>query len=209
MRLVSAIYGMFYPFDEMGLFDECVDTMDPSDLKEGDVLVVWGGEDISPALYNKSRSSRGHGDITPSRRDRIEWALMQRAKEINVPIIGICRGAQMMCAMEGGFLYQHVDNHGGNHTVFTKDGITLVANSLHHQMMVPRGEHELIAWTTTRGRTYYDEETVFTQHELLRDPEFIYYPKIKGFAIQWHPEMMDFPCATSNYVKEFIMEKLK
>ncbi len=208
MRLVSALYDSFYPFDEMGIFDSCIGMVDPSELKPGDVLVVWGGEDISPSLYKQGLSLRGHGDPTPSRRDRLEWNLMARAKAINVPIIGICRGAQMLCALEGGFLYQHVDKHGGDHKIITRDKQELVSNSLHHQMMVPRGNFELIAWTEPRSKVYYEVNTVKEKHELGVDPEFVYYPDIKGFAIQWHPEMEGFPNEATDYVFKFIKEKL-
>lgn len=207
MRLVSAIYDDFYPFDEMPGVESCISTMDPAALQDGDVLVVWGGADISPALYNHKVSQETWAEDYPSHRDRIEWALMNRAKELNIPIIGVCRGAQMLCALAGGYLIQHVNNHGGNHKIETNDGKELVVNSLHHQMMYPfEVDHELIAWASPkRSDVYVKEDTKVTVDV---EPEFVYFPKVKGFAMQWHPEMMTFPHKSTEYVFDKIRERL-
>ena len=76
IRLVSAIYNEFYPFEAMDGVSDVFATRDPADLKAGDVLIVWGGEDISPALYNHKVSIQTGAEDYPSRRDTIEWNLM-------------------------------------------------------------------------------------------------------------------------------------
>lgn len=213
MRLVSTLYPDFHPFDHLDLVDECVCLSSPEDLQVGDLLIVHGGADISPALYNKGLSSRGYGDKTPSRRDAIEWAMMQRAKELNIPIIGICRGAQMLCALEGGHLIQHVHGHSGSHEVMLADAFngrtTTITNSIHHQQLVPVGNYKLVAWTPTRSKEYWDvddkgKDVVSPQNPLGVDPEFVYYPDVKGFAIQWHPEMMRADSPANEFVLSFI-----
>jgi hypothetical protein len=87
VRLVAAKYGtgMFEPFDTMGLFDDYYSANSWEDLKPGDCLVVWGGADISPSLYNHKVSERTGADEEPSFRDKYEWALMNRAKELGIP----------------------------------------------------------------------------------------------------------------------------
>ncbi len=209
MRLVSALYSDFNPFDHLDCFDSFACVGLPEELQQGDVLIVHGGADISPSLYKKGRSSRGNGSNEPSRRDAQEWALMVQAKAMNIPIIGICRGAQMLCALEGGHLIQDVDNHSGMHLVKTNDNQSFWTNSIHHQQLVPAGEFELIAWTPTRGKKYWDiddqgQDTVLPANPLQVDPEFVYYPAIKGFAIQWHPEMMQSNTPANIYVNNFI-----
>jgi putative glutamine amidotransferase len=189
MRLVSAIYGDAYPFDEVGIFTDFYDTRDPDDLKEGDSLVVWGGEDISPHLYGRERGKYMFADRI-SKRDAIEWALMTRAVALGVPIIGICRGAQMLCAKSGGALFQHVNGHAGpHHRVETDDGEVFYVNSLHHQMMNPEGtEHTLVAWSQdVLSDVHYD---INNDVKVEVEPEFVYFPKTKGIAVQWHPEMI-------------------
>ena len=207
MRLVSAIYSDGYPFDRMSFIDDFINTSNPDDLEAGDILVVWGGADIHPALYNKGRSRYSGADTRPSRRDLIEWTLMQQAKKLGIPIIGVCRGAQMLCALEGGILAQHVENHSGYHDVVTNDNQIIKVNSIHHQMMVPTNTvHELVAWTPTPLSTVYHNDVGTIEME--KEPEFIYFNDVKGFAVQWHPEML-MPTDDANvYLEKYIQAKL-
>lgn len=207
MRLVSAIYNDFHPFDQLPFVNEFLITSDPADLKEGDLLVVWGGSDISPSLYGKEVSHHTGANDYPSRRDSIEWALMQRAKELAAPIIGVCRGAQMLCALAGGYLIQDIDNHFGSHQVVTPDGTLFETNSIHHQMMYPWGiEHELLASVPEQlSRTHIDVEK---NVEVPLEPEYVYFPTVQGFAIQWHPEAMSAKSNATQYIFKTIEERL-
>lgn len=206
-RLVSGYYEDYYPFMGLSFISGCHTTSDPNELNENDVLVIWGGADISPSLYNKAVSKKTWADDRPSRRDQIEWALMQRAKELGIPIIGVCRGAQMLCALAGGFLIQHVDNHGGTHPVITVDGEEIITNSIHHQMMYPFDvKHEMLASIPNqRSRIHLD---VDTDIPVPVEPEYVYFPEVKGFAIQWHPEMMNDNSPATQYVLRTIEERV-
>lgn len=209
LRLVSACYEDWYPFDGMGLFDKFFATNDADDLRDGDVLVVWGGGDIPPEYYGKGRSSKSWASPTPSRRDQIEWALIQKAKEIGIPMIGVCRGAQMMCAAAGGYLVQHVSGHGGNHVVRTHDGKEFITNSIHHQMMFPAdAAHEDIAvMPEARSKEYWDVDNVMQNVDVER--EYIFFNDIKAHAIQWHPEGMDLNSEANKYVKSQLERTLR
>lgn len=219
MRLVSACFYDTHPFDQLEFIENAVVTEDPNILAPGDILVVWGGGDIHPSLYGHGISVKsGARRDRPGDRDIIEWNLMQRAKELGIPIIGVCRGAQMLCALEGGHLFQHVENHAGQrHLIKTIDGEELFVNSLHHQMMQPKGDYELIAWTkplSNKYHVYFVDDTGGAEHVLPqghvdKEPEFVYYPKIKGFAIQWHPEMEHGNTAGTRYLLKFIKSKLE
>ena len=206
MRLVSAYYEDYYPFNHLPIIDGGTWTNDPADLKAGDMLVVWGGQDISPALYNKRVSKFTHADGIPSLRDTTEWNLMKKAKELSIPIIGVCRGAQMLCALAGGFLLQHVNNHGGYHLVTTVDGEEFQTNSIHHQMMYPWDvKHEMLcSIKPARSNKHYDVDFNIPIEE---EPEYVYFPEVKGHAIQWHPEGMDRDCEATKYIFKQIMER--
>lgn len=199
MRLVSGIYRGGYPFDSLPCVDDEIHTSNPDDLKQGDILVIWGGEDISPTLYGKPVSRFTGADEKPSRRDDTEWALMRKASALEIPIIGVCRGAQMLCAFAGGTLYQDVNRHGGYHIVETPDGYTFRTNSIHHQMMNPFNvKHEMLASIKTPLATHhYDVENLV---EVKEEPEFVYFPEVKGYAVQWHPEAMDVDCEATKYI---------
>mgnify|MGYP001579314192 CR=1 FL=1 len=211
-RLVSAFYHDFYPFhtflDWSGM--EAVEA--PEDLKESDVLIVWGGADIHPSFYNQKPGRRMHVGPFPSRRDTIEWELMRKAKEMGVPIIGVCRGAQMLCALEGGTLVQDVQNHGGNHLITTNGKQNYIVNSIHHQMMNPKNtEHQLIGWSSHKlSREYHsvDEDGKDIVIEMDVEPELIYFPNCKGLAVQWHPEAMNRESQATKHLQTIFTEQM-
>lgn len=207
MRLVSAIWKEYHPFDHLRHVDSLGQARSSEDLKEGDILVVWGGEDIHPSLYDRPKSRYSGAGNRVSNRDIIEWSLMARARALKVPIIGVCRGAQMLCAFAGGILIQHVNGHGGYHNVLTHDGQLMVVNSLHHQMMYPSNtNHNLIAWSEyIRSNVHYDVDDSIP---VEKEPEFVYFPDVRGFAIQWHPEMMEADTPSTVYMNSFIEKTL-
>jgi anthranilate/para-aminobenzoate synthase component II len=171
----------------------------PKAIQEGapiDALVIWGGEDISPSIYNSAVSKRTYAPAVPSRRDRVEMDACMAAIDRGIPLIGVCRGAQLVCALAGGRLIQHVNGHGGGHMMETKDGETIRTTSVHHQMMYPFDvEHELLAWAAPSRSDVYiigNDETD-PEMEGKPEPEVVWFPKIKALAIQGHPEFVSNP----------------
>lgn len=202
-KLYSACYGdSGHPFN---VFTRDVQTVvDPADLIEQDsALIIWGGSDISPSLYNHLESKTTYPHPT---RDATEWALAKRAASLGIPIFGVCRGAQMLCALAGGYLIQDVSNHSGSHTVDTYNGRSFVVNSIHHQMMfVPEEvEHEVLAWTSIKRSKRYKYMNDLDHPPPEKELEFVYFPKIKGYAVQWHPEGM----AASSEATQFILGEI-
>lgn len=208
MRLVSSIYQDYYPFENLKGVEQCIASNDADDLKEGDVLVVWGGGDISPSLYNKPVSRYTGAGKELSRRDTIEWTMMQKALGLSLPIIGVCRGAQMLCALAGGHLIQHVDNHGGSHVVIGYNGEEFKTNSIHHQMMYPYDvPHEMLA-SIKEPLSKIHIEVDGVDVDMKEEPEFIYFPTVKGFAVQWHPEAMALDSKATQFVFAEIEKRL-
>ena len=210
-RLASALYREYGPFLELNGVSEAITLSNPDALCSTDILLLHGGEDISPSLYNHPKhlytSAPAHH---PSKRDAVEWALLQRAIELNIPIIGICRGAQMLCAAAGGYLIQHVENHGGFHDVVCADGSVVETNSCHHQMQYPFDvDHELLMWIEhKRSSVHYVGSGRSITNALQCEPETVYYPKIRGFAPQWHPEWLDVDCVANQKLLQMINERL-
>lgn len=205
-RVYSAYYKSDgYPFHNLADKVETVWAADQLEEKDS-LLVVWGGADISPSLYNHKESSQTYPG---GKRDWIEWALMQGAIKRGIPIMGVCRGAQMACAAAGGFLIQDVDNHVGGHSVKTINGTQILVNSLHHQMMFapPEVEAKLLAWCETpRSPSYIiEDDRLFQPPPGFLEPEAYYFPKIKALAVQWHPEMM----AENAAATVFILNQMK
>lgn len=207
MKIVySALYGgLCYPFG--GLADEVKTVKDPEQMTEKDsVLIVWGGADINPKYYGHKQS---HTTYCYESRDSFEWACIQRAIKLGIPMIGVCRGAQMMCAAAGGFLIQDVSGHaGGRHNCDTYDGSVISINSIHHQMMagLENVEHEMLAWSSPARSNHYTwkDDVKYSPVEGFKEAEMVYFTKIKALAVQWHPEGMDDTSPATKFVlKEF------
>ena len=175
-----------------------------SDLHLVDAIVIWGGSDISPSLYYEKPIDRS-GPEEPSKRDEYELAIVKHAMRNNIPLIGVCRGAQLICALAGGKLIQDVKGHEcGNHEVTTSDGTTFSATSAHHQMMWPYDiSHELLSWSTKRkGDIYLPSNTNHAKAMKGKpEPECVFFPQIKALCIQSHPE---WESAGSFYNKWFL-----
>ena len=75
-------------------------------LERCDALLLTGGDDVDPASYGEEKLPCC-GELTPQR-DRLELLLIRRAVETGKPILGVCRGMQILNAALGGTLYQDI-----------------------------------------------------------------------------------------------------
>lgn len=184
--------GELEPFDQVYARSLLVNTTSIAKGAKIDALVIWGGEDISPSLYGDSLSSANWADDKPSERDWLEKSSMEECISRGIPIIGVCRGAQLACAVAGGRLIQHVNNHGRSHDIKTFDDKVIQTSSVHHQMMYPYDvDHKLIAWAEkprSRGCYIIGNDTSDPLMEDKPEAEIVWFPKIKALAIQGHPE---------------------
>jgi GMP synthase-like glutamine amidotransferase len=202
--------GRHEPFNQVYDKSLQVTAQDIDNGAEIDALVIWGGEDISPTIYGHKVSSMTSAGAELSRRDRVESSAMLSAIEQDIPIIGVCRGAQLACAVAGGSLIQHVSGHGSSHFIDTFDDRHIITSSVHHQMMFPFDvDHQLLAWSSDKRSKCYvngedeDEERM----QAYQEPEIVWFPKIKALAIQGHPEFHRDP-KTDPFVL-YCMEKVR
>lgn len=165
------------------------------DLTMADVVVFTGGADINPALYNETPFGSGAPN---QKRDDLEVATFKSALNWEIPMIGICRGAQLLNVLNGGTLWQDVDNHTANHDIIdvrTEDVYRVT--STHHQQMRPNNKTAnmiAIAHTPKLGgrgslctkRRAAAGTFVPTLGDV--DPEVVWYAKNKCLCFQPHPE---------------------
>jgi putative glutamine amidotransferase len=176
------------------------------DLVDG--LILAGGADIDPDAYGEARHDKTAGTVPE--RDTFEIALTRRAFERDVPLLGICRGMQLMNVARGGTLLQHLPESHGHHehrrnpgsfdgadhdVRFTEGSLAARAagelthgtKSHHHQGVDRLGEGlEVTGWST-----------------LDELPEAIEVPGSRfALGVQWHPEADE----TSRLIEALVAE---
>ena len=186
------------------IFAGAVPLMIPMDASEEnlrqtlelvDGMIFSGGHDIAPIRYGEEPHQKLQ-EICPER-DAFDFLLYRLTKEKKLPILGICRGFQLMNVSEGGKLYQdlslketesfkHSQGHGPSiltHTVSIEAGSRLHeilgkeeirVNSFHHQAVKSVSEKVAIS-----GRAL---------DEVIEAIEVKNYPFAVG--VQFHPEML-------------------
>lgn len=113
--------------------DEAAEKPDPL-LDRIDALMLAGGADVDPASYGAAPHERT-GETRPER-DRFELGLVHRALERDMPVLGICRGGQMLNVACGGTLHQHLpeivgdERHLETPGTFSEHEVELAADSL-------------------------------------------------------------------------------
>ena len=158
-----------------------------------DFMVFSGGADVTPSLYFRDEDLRTYTD---KNRDYTDMCTLIAGRLQRVPMLGICRGMQLLHVAAGGTLTQHIAGHGGvTHKLLMPDGQPIYGwenihvNSTHHQC-VPIEE-----------TNNYDE--VYVSHDGVTEA---IVAKEKGFvAVQFHPEYS----TASNECVEFFAELVK
>lgn len=190
MKLYSLHHALSQ--DPFGLFDEIVNIENSKELKQDGILLLHGGEDISPTYYNE-RPIFTNASHYPTKRDLLEQTAFEYAVNHNIPIIGICRGAQLACCLSGGSLWQHVEGHLCNHNIHTIDNKLLQAAADHHQAM--RLESLDVMKNTAELAESMQPTKAFSQDHpngigLRSVLEVVYFKNTNCLAIQPHPEWM-------------------
>ena len=171
---------------------------------EADLIQFTGGADVTPSLYGERKHATTQCD---PQRDKREMVLYAQAVKHGIPMVGICRGAQFLNVMNGGKMWQDVDNHAISHTHEVLDhfsGEGYQVTSTHHQMMNPNYDEAVIIATA--------QETSFTEHmdgemaHCIRyprgtnmDTEVVFYPKTNCLCFQPHPEYGGSPEMTRKF----------
>lgn len=182
MSYASAIHGLGdITYDENEFFKH---------TDEFKLVLFTGGEDVTPELYGEtSPKGQCYNNI---RRDEQEMAVFQHALHNGILMAGICRGTQFLNVMSGGRLMHHISSHaGGVHEMLIRAGRKSISvNSLHHQMVIPHDDAEIIGIATKRLSNVYvsvsDAEIEYNGQEV----EAAIFPKTRSFGVQYHPEMM-------------------
>ena len=164
-------------------------------LALADGIIITGGEDINPLLYNDTSNLKVCGDID-HRRDTLEKKLFDYAFENKIPLIGVCRGMQMINVASGGTLYGDIPSEIGMEVIHRNNGEvmheivvtescplifpegqdTFMVNSWHHQGLknIPNGINVVARSFDNLPEAIYVDEKL---HPFM-------------IAVQFHPERL-------------------
>jgi putative glutamine amidotransferase len=156
-----------------------------------DALIIAGGADVNPARYG----AEPHPALGPLRADRddSEFALVQAALEAGLPLLGICRGLQVLNVALGGTLFQHLPesigvlDHGPSPGVFGRSTVKVAPGSRlagllgTETLTVPCHHHQSID-RLGGGVT----PTAWSADGVIEAIEVPAHPFAVG--VQWHPE---------------------
>lgn len=200
-KIANAWYPDQLPFKNLINSDT---TVKPGELEKNNILVLWGGEDIATEIYNQRPNKHVYAHAyKQSERDIEEITLTKEAIALNIPILGICRGAQLLCCLTEGSLIQHIENHVTNtHDVHVKNKGVFKTNSCHHQMMIPTKDQKILAFAQETVGITENNKFFFTNIV----PEVVHFPKIRALGIQGHPEWPSMPKRFSDYCEQLISE---
>jgi len=161
-----------------------------------DGLLLTGGDDVHPRYYGEPPHPKI--DLVDERRDAFEIALLRAARERGMPVLGICRGIQIMNVALGGDLFQDIPSQaestvghaqktlreGPWHEIEIRAGTRLAevlgepriaVNSYHHQACRRIAPGLSVTATTADGLA-----------EAVEDPGHPFF-----LAVQWHPEVLE------------------
>ena len=163
-------------------------ALDPHDAVPDDFdgLCLTGGGDIEPSRYGEATAPETD-DVDPAR-DELELRLLRTALERDIPVLGICRGFQVINVANGGKLVQHLEGHSRS------------LGALHSHEAVPAAGSLLASATTDRAHVVNS-----SHHQAVTDavlaPGLVPTVRIDGLiealedpahrwvvAVQWHPE---------------------
>jgi len=197
-RALLRLYGVEAKFVQPHHWDKSIQM---------DGLLITGGIDVDPLTFSTKR----HPSIekTDPLRDAMELFYLKQAQKKKIPIMGICRGMQIINLFMGGTLHPHIPEMGLDfehprslfplnllsiapkthlHKILRTDN--LKANALHHQTIDKLGKDLRVAAKDTNTLVQAIES---------REENFI-------LGLQWHPEFMPYHWSTHRIFKAFCKE---
>ena len=164
-------------------------------LALADGIIITGGEDINPLLYNDTSNLKVCGDID-HRRDTLEKKLFDYAFENKIPLIGVCRGMQMINVASGGSLYGDIPSEIGTEVIHRNNGEVMheIALTESCPLIFPEGQDTFMvnSWHHQGLKNIPDGINVVAR-SFDGLPEAIYIDeKLHPFmiAVQFHPERL-------------------
>jgi len=166
-------------------------------LNKLDGIILTGGQDVDPQLH---AGKPAFNESLCAKRDRLELKILEKNKELNLPLLCICRGFQLLTVSRGGHLrelerhklkihYAKIIPETELHNILKVDMIRIL--SIHHHAAGAAGDLKISAFAT-------DDDNV----EALECPKLYW-----TVGIQWHPELLAPLCKHNQKIFNTLVEK--
>ena len=149
-----------------------------------DGLVLPGGGDIHPRFYGRSWQDCRQVD---EKRDREELALCRKFLALSKPVLGICRGMQILNVALGGTLCQHVNGHSSLEGQDDFHAVTALSDSFLAQLY---GKHFTVNTAHHQAVEQLGEGLKAIQWSEDGIVEGIAHQTLPAWGVQWHPERL-------------------
>lgn len=167
-------------------------------LERLDAIIFSGGGDIDPAAYSGAQHPTIYSVDTE--RDRFELTLAQQALKIDIPILGICRGLQVLVVACGGTLITHLPDEYGTTLKHRLDLSPTQRYPIHHSVQILPGsrlatitgktELDVVSWHHQAARSLPPGWRVVAHATEDGVIEAIEHQNcFWALAVQWHPEL--------------------
>lgn len=159
-------------------------------LEKADLVIFTGGVDVDPRLYGeKAHKSTQYSEL----RDSEDIAAYMKCLDLGIPMFGVCRGAQFLHVMNGGKLYQDVDNHNTSHGMWDQVRSVFIreVSSVHHQACIENDDMKVIGYTRGQSSKRWLNDTM-SESGGITDVEAFFYRETCCLGVQGHPEYRNY-----------------
>jgi len=185
--------------DSIELIELNFEKNNSEDIYQCDGFVLTGGVDTHPSFYNGKTIYNNSPSTFQIERDYFEEKIYRYSQLNKLPVLGICRGMQLINVLEGGKLIQDLDNGNERHRKEESDKIHSIitetssllhqvsgslsgrVNSAHHQAIDPGGIGDNLM-----ANAYDDDERIIEGLEFKNKTD-----KAFMLCVQWHPERIN------------------
>lgn len=188
--IASGVIAMMLPSNNTDI-DSLLDRLDG--------VIITGGGDIAPSEYGHAPHEKSEG--IDAERDAFEMAIAREALRRDMPLLGICRGLQILNVALGGTMVQDIPALLPESQEHAQQSLKIHHEEFFHTVTLAEGEHPLrqMAKGDTLEVNSFHHQCIGDVADVLEVMartddgviEAVYHPGVTfGMAVQWHPEMV-------------------